>query len=78
MASEVLERQLTSDEITAVGNAVGDYLDWFQAIENAILPLHSKRERRIDECEEHLPHIGGRALDTRAVTATMRRPLLIE
>jgi hypothetical protein len=36
VASEVLERQLTSDEITAVGNAVGDYLDWFQAIENAI------------------------------------------
>jgi hypothetical protein len=49
VANEVLERQLTSDEITAVGNAVGDYLDWFQAIENAILPLHSKRERRIDD-----------------------------
>lgn len=36
VASEVLERELTSDEITAVGDAVGDYLDWFQAIENAI------------------------------------------
>lgn len=29
VASEVLERELSSDEITAVGNAVGDYLDWF-------------------------------------------------
>lgn len=36
VAREVLERDLTDDEITAVGNAVGDYIDWFQAIENAI------------------------------------------
>jgi hypothetical protein len=36
VAKEVLERELTSEEIAAVGNAVGDYIDWFQAIENAI------------------------------------------
>ena len=36
VAREVLERELTDDEITAVGNSVGDYIDWFQAIENAI------------------------------------------
>jgi len=36
VAKEVLERELTADEITAVGNSVGDYIDWFQAIENAI------------------------------------------
>lgn len=36
VAKEVLERELTSDEIITVGNAVGDYIDWFQAIENAI------------------------------------------
>ena len=36
VAKEVLERELTDDEITAVGNSVGDYIDWFQAIENAI------------------------------------------
>ena len=36
VAKEVLERELTADEITAVGNSVGDYIDWLQAIENAI------------------------------------------
>jgi len=36
VAKEVLERKLTEDELTAVGNRVGDYSDWFQAIENAI------------------------------------------
>jgi hypothetical protein len=36
VAREVLERELTSDEIAAVVNALGDYIDWFQAIENAI------------------------------------------
>jgi hypothetical protein len=36
VAKEVLERKLTEDELTAVGNRVGDYIDWFQAIENAI------------------------------------------
>ena len=36
VAKEVLERELTSEEIAAVGNAVGDYIDWVQAIENAI------------------------------------------
>jgi hypothetical protein len=36
VAMEVLERKLTNEEIVAVGNAVSDYIDWFQAIENAI------------------------------------------
>ena len=36
VAIEVFHRELTSEEIAAVGNAVGDYIDWFQAIENAI------------------------------------------
>ena len=36
VAGRVLERQLTDEEIAAVGNSVGDYIDWFQGIENAI------------------------------------------
>ena len=36
VAKEVLERELTDDEIVVVGNSVGDYIDWFQVIENAI------------------------------------------
>jgi hypothetical protein len=36
VAKELLERELTDEEIAAVGNSVGDYIDWFQAIENAI------------------------------------------
>ena len=36
VAREILERELTSNELTAVGNSVGNYVDWFQAIENAI------------------------------------------
>jgi hypothetical protein len=36
VAREILQRELTSDELTAVGNSVGNYIDWFQAIENAI------------------------------------------
>jgi hypothetical protein len=36
VAKEVLERELTDEEVVAVGNSVGNYLDWFQAIENAI------------------------------------------
>ena len=36
VSSEVLERGLTKKEITLVGNSVGNYLDWFQAIEHAI------------------------------------------
>jgi len=36
VAKEVLERELTSAEVVAVENAVGNYIDWFQATENAI------------------------------------------
>jgi len=45
VAKEVLERELTSEEIAAVGNAVGDYIDWFQAIEHAI--HHCVRSRNL-------------------------------
>ena len=33
---EVLGRNLTDGEIAVIGKFVGDYIDWFQAIENAI------------------------------------------
>ncbi len=36
VAKEVLGRELTDQEIRGVENSVGDYIDWFQAIENAI------------------------------------------
>jgi hypothetical protein len=36
VAKEVLERELSDEEIAAVGNSVGDHIDWFQAIESAI------------------------------------------
>jgi hypothetical protein len=36
VANEVLERDLTNEEIALVQDSVGDYIDWFQAIENAI------------------------------------------
>jgi hypothetical protein len=36
VAKEVLERELTDEEMVAVGTSVGNYIDWFQAIENAI------------------------------------------
>jgi hypothetical protein len=36
VADEVLERRLTEKEVALVEKSVGDYIDWFQAIENAI------------------------------------------
>ena len=36
VAREVLGRELTDEEIARVADSVGDYIDWFQAIENAI------------------------------------------
>lgn len=36
VATEVLGRNLTDGEIAVVGESVGDYIDWFQAIETAI------------------------------------------
>ena len=36
VAQQVLERDLTKKEIVLVEESAGDYLDWFQAIENAI------------------------------------------
>jgi len=36
VANQVLERRLTKGEIVLVEESVGDYIDWFQAIENSI------------------------------------------
>jgi nucleoside-triphosphatase THEP1 len=36
VAQQVLERALTKKEVVMVGKSIGDYLDWFQAIENSI------------------------------------------
>ncbi len=33
---QVLERPLTDAELALVKDSVGDYIDWFQAVENAI------------------------------------------
>ena len=48
VAREVLERELTKKEIATVGNKVGDYIDWFQAIENAIDGCVSERLPRLN------------------------------
>lgn len=36
VANQVLKRRLTKKELVLVQESVGDYVDWFQAIENAI------------------------------------------
>ncbi len=36
VASQLLECSLTKEELVLVENSVGDYIDWFQAIENSI------------------------------------------
>jgi hypothetical protein len=36
VSNQVLERRLTPKEIALVKESVGDYVDWSQAIENAI------------------------------------------
>ena len=36
VSKQVLERNLTKEEIALVEDSVGDYIDWSQAIENAI------------------------------------------
>jgi hypothetical protein len=36
VANEVLERDLRKKELALVQESVGDYIDWFQAIEHAI------------------------------------------
>ena len=36
VSMDVLERPLTKKEINLVKDSIGDYIDWFQAIENAI------------------------------------------
>jgi hypothetical protein len=36
VAQDVLERDLTEKELALVEESVGDYIDWFGAIESAI------------------------------------------
>lgn len=36
VAKQVLERDLTTKEVILVEKSIGDYFDWFQAIENSI------------------------------------------
>jgi len=36
VASQVLDRALTKQEVRLVEDSLGDYIDWFQAIENSI------------------------------------------
>jgi hypothetical protein len=36
VSREILERPLTKKEVALVSESVGDYIDWFQAIEHAI------------------------------------------
>jgi hypothetical protein len=36
VSEEVLDRRLTENEITLIKESVGEHIDWFQAIENAI------------------------------------------
>ncbi len=36
VAQEVLHRKLNKEEIIKMKDSIGDYLDWFQAIENSI------------------------------------------
>lgn len=42
VAKEILDRKLTKKEITLVEDSVGDYIDWFQSVENAIYRHVSK------------------------------------
>ncbi len=36
VAARVLDRQLSNRELEVVANSVGDFIDWNQAIQNAI------------------------------------------
>ena len=36
VATQELGRDLTETEISEISNKIGDYIDWYQAIENAI------------------------------------------
>ncbi len=36
VVKQVLKRDLTKKEVILVEESVGDYIDWFQAIENAL------------------------------------------
>jgi hypothetical protein len=50
VALDVLERKLTAKEVELVSDKVGDYIPWFDAIENAIyhvkIPIASKQKKQ--------------------------------
>ncbi|OGL48971.1 MAG: hypothetical protein A3C43_08460 [Candidatus Schekmanbacteria bacterium RIFCSPHIGHO2_02_FULL_38_11] len=37
VANEILGRELNADEVSILENKIGDYIDWYGAINNAIL-----------------------------------------
>lgn len=37
VAEDVLDRRLTKSEIDSVAKSLGDHIDWFQAVWNAIM-----------------------------------------
>ena len=39
VSNEVLNRDLTTEEITLLESKIGDYIDWYDSIENAIQQL---------------------------------------
>ncbi|MBX2932330.1 MAG: hypothetical protein KF781_10330 [Chitinophagaceae bacterium] len=36
VANEIIERKLSSKELKLIEDVIGDYINWFDAIENAI------------------------------------------
>lgn len=39
VSNEVLNRDLTTEEVTLLESKIGDYIDWYDSIENAIEEL---------------------------------------
>ena len=39
VSNEVLNRDLTTEEVTLLESKIGDYIDWYDSIENAIQEL---------------------------------------
>ena len=39
VSNEVLNRDLTAEEVTLLESKIGDYIDWYDSIENAIEEL---------------------------------------
>ena len=39
VSNEVLNRDLTTEEVTLLESKIGDYIDWYDSLENAIQEL---------------------------------------